>query len=150
MIHVAREERHGGGPVYNAERMIPIQLRPYREEDVEFLFQLYASTRQQEIATLGWPEAQQGAFLRMQFTAQQRWYASAYPEAEHQIIERDGVAMGRFLVMRQPASVMLVDIALLPDHRGQGIGTELVGQLVRQCQSKKVPLRLQVLKGNPR
>ncbi|HEU4413451.1 MAG TPA: GNAT family N-acetyltransferase [Candidatus Angelobacter sp.] len=128
---------------------MPVQLRPYRADDQEFLFKLYASTRQQEIAAFGWPEAQQQAFLRMQFTTQQRWYASAYPEAEHQIIEREGVAVGRLLVLRQAGSVLLVDIALLPDSRGLGIGTELIGQLVRECRAEKLPLRLQVLKANP-
>lgn len=128
---------------------MPVQLRPYRADDQEFLFKLYASTRQQEIAAFGWPEAQQQAFLRMQFTTQQRWYASAYPEAEHQIIEREGVAVGRLLVLRQAGSVLLVDIALLPDSRGLGIGTELIGRLVRECRAEKLPLRLQVLKANP-
>ena len=128
---------------------MPVQLRPYRADDQEFLFKLYASTRQQEIAAFGWPEAQQQAFLRMQFTTQQRWYASAYPEAEHQIIEREGVAVGRLLVLRQAGSVLLVDIALIPDSRGLGIGTELIGQLVRECRAEKLPLRLQVLKANP-
>jgi hypothetical protein len=31
-----------------------ISLRPFRPEDQEFLFQLYASTRMHEIAGFGW------------------------------------------------------------------------------------------------
>lgn len=131
------------------QKTMQVFLRPYRVEDQEFLFRLYASTRQHEIAGFGWPEAQQQAFLRMQFTAQQLWYESAYGEAEHQIIERDGMAIGRLLALRRAGAVLLVDIALLPDHRGQGIGAELIGQLAQQCHQEKVPLRLQVMKGNP-
>ena len=126
-----------------------ISLRPFRADDQEFLFRLYAGTRIHEIAPFGWPEAQQQAFLRMQFGAQQRWYESAYAGAEHQIIEQDGFSIGRLMVLRQLPAVVLVDIALLPEHRGRGIGGDLIRQLIRQCDQEKIPLRLQVLKGNP-
>jgi ribosomal protein S18 acetylase RimI-like enzyme len=126
-----------------------VSLRPFRADDQEFLFRLYAGTRIHEIAPFGWPEAQQQAFLRMQFGAQQRWYESVYAGAEHQIVEQDGVSIGRLMVLRQPPAVTLVDIALLPEHRGRGIGGDLIRQLIRQCDQEKLPLRLQVLKGNP-
>jgi ribosomal protein S18 acetylase RimI-like enzyme len=126
-----------------------VSLRPFRADDQEFLFTLYAGTRIHEIAPFGWPEAQQQAFLRMQFGAQQRWYESVYAGAEHQIVEQDGVLIGRLMVLRQPPAVTLVDIALLPEHRGRGIGGDLIRQLIRQCDEQKLPLRLQVLKGNP-
>lgn len=126
-----------------------ISLRPCHVDDDPFLFQLYSSTRLEEIAPFGWPQAQQESFLRMQFTARQRWYAMSYPGAEHHIIERDGAAIGRMMVFRQPPAAVLVDIALLPEHRGKGIGGGLVQQLIRQCGQEKLPLRLQVLRTNP-
>jgi ribosomal protein S18 acetylase RimI-like enzyme len=126
-----------------------ISLRPFRSDDEEFLFRLYSGTRIHEIAAFGWPEAQQQAFLRMQFGAQQRWYESAYAGAEHQIIEQDGVSIGRIMVLRQPPAATLVDIALLPEQRGRGIGGNLIRQLIGQCDQEKLPLRLQVAKGNP-
>lgn len=127
-----------------------IALRPfYPPDDLDFLFTLYASTRLREIAAFGWPEAQQQAFLRMQFTAQQRWYESAYEQAEHHIVEQDGVPVGRLMVHRQPVAVTLVDIALLPQHRGRGVGGDLIRQLIHECDQAKLPLRLQVAKGNP-
>jgi len=66
-----------------------ISLRTYSHGDQGFLFKLYYSTRMDELAPLGWPAAQQEAFLRMQFTAQQRWYESAYGQSEHQIVKQD-------------------------------------------------------------
>lgn len=128
---------------------MPPTLRPFRADDQEFLFRLYAGTRQHEIAAFGWPEAQQQAFLRMQFNAQQRWYEMSYGQADHQIIERDGAPIGRLMVLRQPGSVLLVDIALLPELRGQGIGGELIGKLIEECEQQKLPLRLQVQRVNP-
>ncbi|HMC32156.1 MAG TPA: GNAT family N-acetyltransferase [Candidatus Angelobacter sp.] len=126
-----------------------ISLRPYRADDDAFLFQLYASTRLPEIAPFGWPPAQQEAFLRMQFDARQRWYAMSYQQAEHHIIEQDGAAVGRMMVFRQPAAAVLVDIALLPEQRGRGIGGGLIQTLIEQCDRAKLPLRLQVLRTNP-
>ncbi|HEY7404292.1 MAG TPA: GNAT family N-acetyltransferase [Candidatus Angelobacter sp.] len=128
---------------------MPPTLRAVRADDHEFLFRLYASTRLHEIAAFGWPEAQQQAFLRMQFNAQQQWYKMSYEQAEHQIIEHEGASIGRLMVLRKPDSVLLVDIALLPEFRGQGIGGDMIRELIQQCNQQKLPLRLQVLRLNP-
>jgi ribosomal protein S18 acetylase RimI-like enzyme len=126
-----------------------ISLRPYRADDLEFLYKLYASTRMHEIAGFGWQAAQQEIFLRMQFDAQRRSYESAYAQAEHQIIEQAGQPIGRLMVLRKEDSTLLVDIALLAEHRGLGIGGQLLRELIRECSRDRVPLRLQVLKTNP-
>src|SRR5262249_39511517 len=107
-----------------------ITRRPVRPDDDEFQFKLYASTRQAEIAGFGWNIAQQEAFLRMQFAAQQNWYRVAYPQAVWEIIELDQTPVGRMIVLRRAESITLVDIALLGEHRGKGIGGGLVRELV--------------------
>lgn len=126
-------------------------LRAFSPEYQDFLFQLYASTRRQELETLGWPAAQQDAFLRMQFMAQQRWYEFAYADARHQLIFLDGQEppVGRILVTHEESCHRLVDIALLPEHRGHGIGAQLIRQLIQEAKGAGLPLRLQVLKTNP-
>src|ERR1700757_4652901 len=126
-----------------------VTLRPLRSDDQEFLFQLYSSTRGQEFAGLGWPAAQLETFLRMQFNAQQRWYETLYAQAEHRIVEQDGRPIGRLLVQWNEDFTQLVDIALLAEHRGQGIGGALLGELIQQCTRDGSALRLQVLKTNP-
>ncbi|HEV3040873.1 MAG TPA: GNAT family N-acetyltransferase [Candidatus Angelobacter sp.] len=122
---------------------------PFAVEHQEFLFRLCSSTRQQEFAGLGWPPAQLEAFLRMQFNNQQRWYQTAYPEAEHRIILSDGQPIGRILVNHTSESVLLVDIALLPEHQNRGIGAKYLRELIEQSEKAGVPVRLQVLKTNP-
>ena len=126
-----------------------IILRPFSADDQEFLFQLYASTRLHEIAPFGWPPAQQEAFLRMQFNAQKGWYDQAYSKADHQIILLDGQLAGRIMVMPEPGGAHLVDIALLPEHRGRGIGAQLLGELIRKTTEGGGIVRLQVLRTNP-
>jgi ribosomal protein S18 acetylase RimI-like enzyme len=124
-------------------------LRPAVPQDWEFLFRLYASTRAHEVAAFGWPAAQQEAFLRMQFNAQQQWYETVYSHAEHQIIETTSQPIGRMIVSRERDAIHLVDISLLPDYRGQGIGGELIRSLINQSARLGAALRLQVLKTNP-
>jgi ribosomal protein S18 acetylase RimI-like enzyme len=126
-----------------------ISRRPVRADDQEFQFRLYAGTRQAEIAAFGWSGAQQEAFLRMQFAAQQNWYRTAYPQATWEIIELEQGPVGRMIVLRGGESITLVDIALLGEHRRKGIGGRMVRELLEQGRGAGVPVRLQVLKGNP-
>lgn len=126
-----------------------IRLRPSLPEDRDFIFRLYASTREEELRPFGWNAAQQEAFLRMQFNAQQQWYASTYSTAENQIIEKDHEPIGRMIVQREPDMCRLVDISLLPPHRGHGIGGELIRALIEQCGDSGAVLQLQVVNTNP-
>lgn len=125
------------------------RLRLSLPEDREFLFRLYASTREHELSAFGWPPAQQEAFLRMQFNAQQQWYSATYSTAENQIIEQASEPIGRIIVQREPGIWRLVDISLLSEHRGRGIGGELIRALIKECGLSSAVLRLQVLNTNP-
>jgi ribosomal protein S18 acetylase RimI-like enzyme len=124
-------------------------LRPIGPDDEEFLFRLYTSTRESEFAALGWNHAQMEPLLRMQFTAQRHWYETAYPGSDQQIAVIDGAPAGRIIVHRTADAVVLVDIALLPEHRGKGIGEMLLRDLLEESASRRLPVRLQVLKNNP-
>src|SRR5262249_56132273 len=108
-----------------------ISRRPVRPDDQEFQFKLYATTRQAEIAGFGWNSAQQEAFLRTQFAAQQNWYRTAYPQAVWEIVELDETPVGRMIVHRSRDFITLVDIALLSEHRSGGLGTALLLALLQ-------------------
>ena len=125
------------------------QLRLSRPEDRDFLFRLYASTREEELRPFAWTPVQQEAFLRMQFNAQQQWYAATYSSAETKIIEKDHEPIGRMIVQRASGTWRLLDISLLPEHRGRGIGGELIRTLIKECGTSGAVLQLQVLNTNP-
>jgi len=123
-------------------------LRPARADDQDFLYRLYANTRP-EVAGFGWAHEQQEAFLRMQFNAQQRWYQSAYPAAEHSIITTKQEPIGRVLVAHGKGAATLVDISILPEYRRHGIGGAILRDLIWETSSQEQILRLQVLRTNP-
>ncbi len=125
-----------------------VHLRPQQPGDDDFVYGVYASTRQEEVSKWGWEKPQQEAFLRMQFMAQTRWYEAAYAGAEYQVVLRDEQPIGRMIVLRAPQEFHLIDISLLPKHQSCGIGTELLTGLIIESRQAGMPLRLQVLKGN--
>lgn len=110
-----------------------VSLRAVREGDEAFLFEVYASTRQEELAQIGWGEPQRERFLRMQFEAQRRSYESDYPGANFQIILVEGQPAGRLYVHRREHEIRIMDIALLPQYRNQGIGTKLLGDILAEA-----------------
>ena len=126
-----------------------VTLRGVAPGDEEFLFRVYASTREGELAVVGWPEAQKQAFLRQQFGAQTACWSEHYAATDRRIIEVDGVPAGRFYVLRRPEEIQLVDIALLPEYRRGGIGTRLLEDLLAEAEGKGLPVTAHVEIFNP-
>jgi GNAT superfamily N-acetyltransferase len=128
---------------------LSLRLRPITPEDESFLACLYASTREQELAQTNWSDEQKAMFCRMQFNAQTADYRANYPDASFQIIERDGVAAGRLLVLRAEEKIHVIDIALLPEHRGAGIGTKFLRELQEEAKAAGKKLSIHVEIFNP-
>ncbi len=126
-----------------------MSLRPATEADEEFLHQLFASTRMDEFRFLLADETQVESLVRMQFNLQRQQYDAGYPEADHNIIIREGQPIGRLLVDESDEEFTLVDVALLAEHRNSGLGTYLIQQLLRRATNQGKRVRLHVLKSNP-
>lgn len=126
-----------------------VTLRSATSEDTSFLARLYSDTRRHEVAAWGWPEEQQQFFLHMQFKAQRDTYRSVFPKAVDFIICLAEIAIGRLLIAHEAVESHLIDIALLEEYRNLGIGTELIRELLRECESEHRALHLHVLQGNP-
>jgi ribosomal protein S18 acetylase RimI-like enzyme len=124
-------------------------LRPITPEDDSFLRRLFASTRAEELAITGWNDEQKAAFCRMQFDAQSAHYQKHYADASLDVIERDGAAAGRLLVWRSEKEILIVDIALLPEHRGAGIGSKLLRELQDEAKAASKSLTIHVERFNP-
>jgi ribosomal protein S18 acetylase RimI-like enzyme len=123
-----------------------ISYRTMTDDDLPFVAALYATTRAEEVAAAGWPEAMQTAFLAQQHRAQHAHYRSAWPNGEWLIVERDGAPIGRLYLAEELGKRLLVDISLLPAARGAGIGTAILTDLLT---AGTMPMELHVQRTNP-
>jgi ribosomal protein S18 acetylase RimI-like enzyme len=135
-------------PITTAVAEGRITMRPENAADEDFLYALYASVREPELSVTGWNQAARTQFLQMQFRAMRQGYRSMFPQAACSIILAGDKPIGRLVVNRDQHEIRLVDIALLPAYRSQGIGGELLRALVAEARHAGQPVRLQVLKGS--
>jgi GNAT superfamily N-acetyltransferase len=123
-------------------------LRPEREDDLDFLRLLYASTRAEELAPVPWSPEQKEAFCAQQFAAQRVWYRDRYPGATFEVIEVEGRPVGRLYLERRAEEIRLMDVSLVPEARGRGIGSALLGGLIGAARSAGLPLTVHVEREN--
>ncbi len=130
-----------------------LRLRPITDEDLPFLAELYASTRREEVAQTPWSDEEKEQFLRGQFESQHQHYQTYYPECEFLVVEREGEEgsepIGRLYVDRWEKEIRLVDIALLPEARGQGLGAGLLRELLAEGERSGLPVSIHVEYNNP-
>jgi ribosomal protein S18 acetylase RimI-like enzyme len=103
-----------------------VTLRPATAADRGLLLAVYAAYRAEELDQVEWPPGAREAFLEQQFAAQDHEYHRANPAGSFDVIEVDGAPAGRLYVDRRPGDLRVVDIALLPEHRGRGVGRRLL------------------------
>lgn len=124
--------------------MTAITLRQETPLDEAFLRRLYASTRAEEMACVPWPEAQKSAFLNQQFDLQHTHYQTYHPQGEFMIVLLEEQPAGRFYLDRSADAFWVIDVALLPEHRGRGIGSRLLNHLLAEAAAASRPVRLHV------
>ena len=126
-----------------------ITFRKIVPKDESFLYLLYAGTREEELAVTDWDAAQKETFLKQQFDAQHQFYMEHFSEAEFQIILQKGEPIGRLYVDRRKDEIRLIDIALLAEQRGKGIGSWLLQDLMDEAKKVGKPIRIHVERFNP-
>ena len=125
-----------------------VTLRPIKADDMEFLYRVYASTREEELSALPWNGDEKEAFLRMQFDAQHQHYQHHLSDAEFYVILVDETPAGRLYLDHRSDEIRIVDIALLPEHRGQGIGSGLLKEVLVEGERANLPVRIYVERSN--
>jgi GNAT superfamily N-acetyltransferase len=128
---------------------VTVALRPATPDDLPFLERVYASTRAEELAALPWDDAARSAFLHQQFTAQDRHYRAYYAGAEFLVVLRDGVPAGRLYVARWEREIRVMDVALLPEHRGAGVGGRLLADVLAEGDAAGKRVSIHVERNNP-
>ena len=107
-----------------------IELRPATDADAPFLRAVFTDARRDDFPGLDGAGLEH--LLDLQLLARSADRAARHPDAVTSIVLRDDEAAGTITVDRstRDAVTHLVDIALLSSHRGQGIGSHLLGRLL--------------------
>lgn len=113
-----------------------VRLRPADEGDFGFVEALYLGMKMSLL-----PDTKEGA-ARLHLR-------SVYRQHETFIVERHGHAIGLLQVEDSPGQAMLSQIHLVPEHRGRGIGTGLIRELLDQARGEGKAVTLNVIEGNP-
>ena len=124
-------------------------LRPETDADIPFLMRLYASTREEELAPVPWTPEEKQAFLAGQFQAQRQHYRSHYDGCAFDVLTWRGEPAGRLYLDARPSRLHIVDIALMPEWRGQGVGTALLKALQAAGRANGKGVGIFVEKFNP-
>jgi ribosomal protein S18 acetylase RimI-like enzyme len=128
---------------------LDVALRPVQPGDEPFLLSVYAGTREEELARVPWTAGQKAAFVAQQFAAQTSHYARHYTSMSSDVVLVDGAPAGRLLVARWTSEIRIVDVSLLPEFRGRGVGSALLAALQAEAAAAGKALSIHVEKFNP-
>ena len=121
--------------------MIPVNwtTRQATPEDKEFLYCLNRAAYEDLVRKQfgEWDEAWQRQYF------ERKWEPQKY-----EIVEQAGRRIGALSVLRTNEEVRILEIQLLPEFQGRGIGSELLQREFRYADARAVPVRLQVLREN--
>ena len=128
-----------------------LALRAACVEDMAFERALFEAARPDgALLAAALPEPARETFLDQQFQFQTLHYARVHPDAARLVVLAENVPIGRMIVDRAASGWQLVDIALLPSWRGQGIGALLLQGLLDAAERAGAPrVALTVEFGNP-
>jgi len=128
--------------------MEPVVCTPAGPDDTAALADLFLRVRGHDLGAASWPEAIRDTTLRIQFEAQRRSYLQRWPSATTLFLLRGAERAGWITVDRTSRSIHVLDIAVLPELRGHGLGTSVLRTLQDEAARDGRPITLSVLRSN--
>lgn len=126
-----------------------LRIRAADATDEAFFAALYRSTRPDLLAMLADPRYIEG-LVATQRQAQAASYRARYPDARYQVLELDGVPVGRLVTAQLDGALRVVDIAVMPAARGRGVAGDTLRRLQGQAAQEGRDLTLAVRVDNAR
>lgn len=125
-----------------------LHFRDAVDADLPFLARVYASTRAEELALTAWSDDEKAAFVEQQFNGQHAHYRKYYPNADWLVALHADEAIGRLYLARWPNEHRIIDITLLPEHRGRGFGEAVLRDLMDEAAGVGKAVSIHVEKQN--
>lgn len=124
--------------------MTGVDLRPATPADEPFLRNLMTRTIADELGAWAWPEAIRADLLQTQYTARATAMRSTWRDLDDRIISIQNQAAGRIAIARTADEVWIVDLLVLPERRGSGLGTTALRLVLDEATRLGKPVRLHV------
>lgn len=125
-----------------------VVLRPEQSADGAFLVALFSSHTLPNLASQQIDAATREGLIATQFRSQTDTYRRQFPHARFDIIEREATPIGRLVVAEDSAAACIVDMALLPDYRGAGTGSAILGSVLLRLGARVPVVWCTVLRNN--
>jgi ribosomal protein S18 acetylase RimI-like enzyme len=125
-----------------------LSTRPETETDADFLFSLFQSVKEPEMAAMPADMRTKRQLLCMQFRAMTQSYHAVFPGAQYDIVLLNGEPIGRLILNLIPARAHVIYVALLPKMRNRGIGTALMTAILDEPRRHGAVCEAQVAIGN--
>ena len=125
-------------------------MRYASDADLPRLRELYADTRADEMAGVPWSLVAKRQFLDSQFALQHQHYLTYYAGADFLVIEYKNTLQGRYYLLRTAPDHLIVDISLMAENRGLGVGRALIEASQKEAKAIGCGMQLQVLEYNIR
>lgn len=129
-------------------------LRPAEAADAVFLFEIFVASRERELGPV--PPEMRDTLARMQYRVHRNGLTAEFPDAEELIVlgarqspEEAPDRVGMIILAQRPEELWVVDMALYPDHRNQGLGAALLTSLMEKCRRSGRVLKGSVTPYNP-
>jgi ribosomal protein S18 acetylase RimI-like enzyme len=115
---------------------VALIVRPAGPTDEPFLRHLFKTTRAEQFRAAGLPPAALDLLLEQQYRSQASAYAEQFGDAASLLIQQESVPIGRALLNCDDERWHIIDIALLPSQRGQGIGSWVIERIAADAEKR--------------
>lgn len=116
-----------------------ITFRQAEEEDFEFLWNLHKATMRSYVDEIwGWDEE-----------FQRDYFSNRFEKINIELIILDNARIGAIEIRDKENELYVANFEIIPQFQNKGIGSTILKRIINISESKKKPLKLQVLKVNP-
>jgi GNAT superfamily N-acetyltransferase len=125
-----------------------VTVRSAQAGDEALLRRIFANARAEEFAHLPGTDAVRRSIIDLQFAAQSSHFRGRYPGADHAVLSHRDTPVGRLVTDTTAGRIRLVDLTILGEHRGRGIGSTVLESLGSRADGAALPIELSVWSAN--
>lgn len=126
-----------------------ISLRAETADDASFLEELVIAVREGELGYRALPNDERTRLLKQQNRLQLSHYRRKFPQAFFLIVEANSRPVGRLYLNHLRELIHLIELSLLPEMQGHGIGHQLLRTIQAEALRRQIPITLSVEHRNP-